>query len=236
MAAELDGWFEVGAPCCSTVAAKNHAASSRSRHGPDFDAWETATDPDYEKLLEHLTEEVFFVLFSNRTFLYRFNNYLASRVIESSLEETASNSAAFRRDRDGNTVLKRVKIPDWAKRAVFFRDRGRCCDCGRDLNTTYSPINNAEYDHIVPIAHGGLHDVTNLQLLCAECNNSKRAGLREPGQMYDRWFPVQSRHHRKIPTLESVVLSLFSQEKCEPEEKDESQGPKGSTFFPTPGS
>ena len=50
-------------------------------------------------------------------------------------------------------------------------------------------MNQAEYDHIIPLASSGLNDVSNFQLLCRECNNEKRAVIRAPGQNYERWFP-----------------------------------------------
>ena len=30
-----------------------------------------------------------------------------------------------------------------------------------------------QYDHVIPVAHGGAGTVENLQVLCAPCNQSK---------------------------------------------------------------
>ena len=45
------------------------------------------------------------------------------------------------------------------------------------------------YDHIVPLASGGLNDVTNIQLLCEDCNRRKSAGLAITSTRYEPWYP-----------------------------------------------
>jgi 5-methylcytosine-specific restriction endonuclease McrA len=59
----------------------------------------------------------------------------------------------------------RAPIPTELRRAVFERDGGRCVDCGGSFDL--------QYDHILPVAHGGATTLQNLQLLCAECNRGK---------------------------------------------------------------
>lgn len=44
------------------------------------------------------------------------------------------------------------------------------------------------FDHIVPLAAGGLNDVTNLQLLCRACNREKSADRLRPSAEYRRWY------------------------------------------------
>jgi 5-methylcytosine-specific restriction endonuclease McrA len=51
------------------------------------------------------------------------------------------------------------------RRAVFERDGGHCVECGGSFDL--------QYDHILPVAHGGATTFENLQLLCAECNRGK---------------------------------------------------------------
>jgi hypothetical protein len=51
------------------------------------------------------------------------------------------------------------------RRAVFERDGGHCVECGGSFDL--------QYDHILPVAHGGATTLQNLQLLCAECNRGK---------------------------------------------------------------
>lgn len=59
----------------------------------------------------------------------------------------------------------RVGIPSELRRVVFERDGGRCVECGGNFNI--------QYDHILPVAHGGATTLENLQILCAECNRRK---------------------------------------------------------------
>jgi 5-methylcytosine-specific restriction endonuclease McrA len=86
-------------------------------------------------------------------------------------------------------VLKRVSIPDWVRRAVFFRDRGLCVLCHRDLTGIVNIWSNDKFDHIVPLAAGGLNDVSNIQLLCRECNSKKHAGTPVTSNRYEAWYP-----------------------------------------------
>lgn len=46
---------------------------------------------------------------------------------------------------------------------------------GPDLTgiLSISGSSSENYDHIVPLARGGLNDVTNIQLLCEDCNRQK---------------------------------------------------------------
>ena len=59
--------------------------------------------------------------------------------------------------------------------AVFAKHRGICCECGRKTvrSKSYTPL-QATLDHIVALNNGGTHTWDNVQLLCSECNSSKR--------------------------------------------------------------
>lgn len=145
-----------------------------------------------EQVAAQMAEEMFFVLFANRSFLSRFNEHMAARV--SSLVPDEDNKL-LTVNSDGETVLRRVEPPQWAKRAVFFRDRGYCCECGRNLENSRSPINRAQYDHIVPLAAGGLNDVSNLQLMCESCNGKKSDRRAAASDIYERWYKIDRDHH-----------------------------------------
>lgn len=56
-------------------------------------------------------------------------------------------------------------ISETTKQIVFTRDGGVCQCCGSSLNL--------EYDHIIPYSCGGGSEVSNIQLLCQQCNRSK---------------------------------------------------------------
>lgn len=60
-------------------------------------------------------------------------------------------------------------IPQDVKIAVYYRDGGRCVECG---DSQY-----LEYDHIIPWSLGGASSVENLQILCRNCNLKKGAKL-----------------------------------------------------------
>jgi hypothetical protein len=201
----LHGWHHARACCAET---------GQAMSGSDLeDAWsDWKLQEGYEQLLAQLSEEMFFVLFANRSFLRRFNLHIALRI--GHLDETGrDHSRLLHAGRDGRTRLVRKDPPEWAKRAVFFRDRGYCCSCGRNLENSHSPINNAQYDHIVPLAAGGMNDATNLQLLCKYCNNRKRGHITNTSDVYERWYPIDREYKpTRADTLESVILRLFSGE------------------------
>ena len=55
------------------------------------------------------------------------------------------------------------------KQLVWNRDGGTCVRCG--LQT------ELQYDHVIPIAHGGGSTEDNLQILCGPCDRRKGASI-----------------------------------------------------------
>lgn len=123
---------------------------------------------EIDDLIIQLAKEMFYVLLQNRTFLFEFNKYL-------------SNSNPY--------GIKRVNIPSWVKRTVKFRDRGRCIDCGKDISGLLDTEedNSVHFDHIISLKEGGINDVSNIQLMCRDCNLKKSAESYTTANYYN-WY------------------------------------------------
>lgn len=124
----------------------------------------------YENVVDQIAEEMFYILFLNRNFLLCFNHYMS-------------------RTHEANFL--RTHMPEWVKRAVFYRDRGRCVLCGKDLSGQLAISGEREihYDHMVPLEQGGMNDVTNIQLLCSSCNLSKGT-FSATSNIYQNWYDM----------------------------------------------
>ncbi|WP_330231701.1 HNH endonuclease [Nocardia sp. NBC_00508] len=141
----------------------------------------------YEQLLQKMADEVFHAIFPYRTMLYNLNWIAATFISELDAEMCGTEPEVAKLfARPGR--LRRKTIPEWVQRAVFFRDQGHCTYCKRDLTGLMHAMSRENYDHMVPLAEGGLNDVTNLQLLCSECNSKKSAKIIVPSNQYMRWF------------------------------------------------
>lgn len=79
------------------------------------------------------------------------------------LDELLSEGKVFNvyTKKDGN----RTTIPMDVANAVWNRDGGKCCICGKNQEL--------EFDHIIPLSKGGATTFRNLQLLCKSCNAIK---------------------------------------------------------------
>jgi hypothetical protein len=134
-----------------------------------------------EMLTEKMAKEVFHVLFSNRSTMSSFGKMVSYHVLE--------NAPAYAPDAFlPNGKLRRVNPPGWAKSAIFHRDKGRCVLCKKDLTRLYSQESTVHYDHIVPLARGGMNCITNLQLTCADCNLRKGASSSSTSEEYEVWY------------------------------------------------
>jgi hypothetical protein len=142
-------------------------------------------DGPLEKLRDQMTEEIFFLLFANRSFLAAFNRMLAGEMHDTLMDNVEEPYRAHFK-KDGR--LRRVSIPAWVTRAAFFRDRGCCGICKRDVTGAVRIGSRKHYDHIVPLSRGGLNDVTNVQVLCEECNLKKGNRDSRTSKEYERWY------------------------------------------------
>lgn len=120
-----------------------------------------------DKALPIITDAVFAILFNDKDFLYKFNCKVTEQIKKLRKEE-------FPEYLQGDGYLNRENPPAWLKCGVFYRDRGRCQECGTDLSRIFANGNNENYDHIIPLRQGGSNDPSNYQLMCEHCNKSKR--------------------------------------------------------------
>lgn len=125
---------------------------------------------EYETVVNKIADEMFYILFINREFLLCFNHYMSCT---------------------HNTKFSHTYMPQWVKRAVFYRDRGKCVCCGRDLSGLLMVTEDKDihYDHMVPLDQGGINDVSNIQLLCGSCNLSKGT-VSATSDIYQNWFDM----------------------------------------------
>lgn len=106
-------------------------------------------------------------MFQNKAFLRNFNIEISELVSSLSMKEYPQYLK-----RDG--VIKRCTyLPKWLKDGVFYRDKGRCQICGKDLTGLLKPVTDKNFDHIIPLKQGGSNDPTNFQLTCERCNLKK---------------------------------------------------------------
>jgi len=145
---------------------------------------------DIETLIEKAVNEVFFILFQNRELLLLFNEMMARQIQEIDLWDESDSGEECQGKFASPGKLKRVNIPAWVRRAVYFRDRGLCTLCHRDLSGELNLSNREQFDHIVPLAQGGLNDVSNIQLLCKDCNRKKSGIDISTSDYYEYWYPM----------------------------------------------
>lgn len=123
-----------------------------------------------ENAVEPISNEVFTLMFADREALRRLNESIAAKVTQ--LEKVDYPSLLAR---DGK-VRRCTYWPTWLRNALFYRDKGHCSLCLKDLSGVFAAGAEVAIDHIVPLNLGGTNDPTNLQILCRECNSSKSGG------------------------------------------------------------
>lgn len=131
----------------------------------------------FKRLFEMISKEVVHILFANKNFLLKFNE-LARKSFDEIPDALLTEKG----------TIKRTTIPKWVKKAVFYRDYGRCVFCNKDLTGVFSTMAASNYDHIIPLDKHGFNDICNIQLLCENCNKSKGAKEETPIYKYEpRW-------------------------------------------------
>lgn len=136
----------------------------------------------FDAIEDYIVDATFYLLYDNKEFLFKFNKYISQFVTIATLPNDCF-------DKNGH-VIRAKYIPTWLKRAVYYRDRGRCQHCGKDLSGQFSiPEDGAlHYDHIIPLEQGGTNDATNFQLLCGKCNLKKSGNLFFPDYRYQMYW------------------------------------------------
>jgi hypothetical protein len=133
--------------------------------------WMDEQDEAFSGLWSKVADEVVHVLFSNRSFLLNFNTELAE----------------FRKER-GDKASPRCSIPQWVKKAAYFRENGRCALCKKDLSGLVAIDPKQHYDHMVPLKRLGANHSCNMQLLCGPCNQEKAASEGRTSSDYQPWW------------------------------------------------
>lgn len=120
-----------------------------------------------------IVDDIFYLLFNDKLFLYHFNKVISKFIIESKLID-----------------IKRVKVPKWLQKGIFFRGNGRCQVCSKDLTgiVTITPDKGMHFDHIIALENGGTNDPTNYQLLCSKCNLKKSTKNIKPTILYQFYW------------------------------------------------
>jgi hypothetical protein len=132
-------------------------------------------------LAECVAKEAFHILFANRKVLRNFGERAAYHVLETA-------PAFYSEKLTAKGYLKRASIPQWVRDAIFHRDKGICVQCKADLTRLINQQNALHYDHMIPLAKGGMNDVTNLQLLCESCNLKKSHHIVQHSVVYESWY------------------------------------------------
>lgn len=148
--------------------------------------WFTQYEDKFIEFFEVISNEVVHILFNDKHFLVLFN-----RLVRNVLKDNNGTYAYIEwpeNSRNENGTIRRCRIPQWVKYAVYHRDKGRCVFCNRDLTGLVNTLNKENFDHIVPLKKYGTNDPCNLQLACEHCNKSKGAKDKVPNYKYQSWW------------------------------------------------
>ena len=80
-------------------------------------------------------------------------------------------------DHRNNIKVGRLSFDYQSRHFILKSFNYRCADCGKTKDETTLHI-----DHIIPISRGGSNKLTNLQVLCKDCNLAKHTDVWEAGK------------------------------------------------------
>ncbi|MPL66263.1 hypothetical protein SDC9_11932 [bioreactor metagenome] len=69
--------------------------------------------------------------------------------------------------------------------------------CDRDLSGILNLENKVNYDHIVPLDKYGFNDISNIQLLCFDCNQKKKANPAITSHFYQSWYSYENNNYTR---------------------------------------
>ena len=148
------------------------------KHSPDVKAF-------FPEVTKIVAETAFEILFNDREFLYEFQLRLRE-VIQSN--KTPHPPEYY----EDNWRVKRLSyFPRWLERALYYRDRGRCQKCLKDVSGEVFHHNIYHIDHVLPLVAGGSNDPTNFQLLCRDCNLEKGAVEEKPQNKQVKFWEME---------------------------------------------
>lgn len=136
----------------------------------------------FNKMESAIVDATFYLLYDNKEFLFKFNKFISEFTNDTFLPVDYFD--------EYNHIKREKYLPEWLRRAVLYRDRGRCQHCGKDLSglLIISNDRNVQFDHIIPLESGGTNDATNFQLLCNECNAKKGGQVISPNYFYQMYW------------------------------------------------
>lgn len=110
--------------------------------------------------------------------------------------------------------MKRRQLTADERWKVYIKDNGICQICGKPLAYEEMTV-----DHIIPLAHGGVNQISNFQYACRSCNQFKQNF--PPQDFYEMiteiyWYQTKmwDRLYGKIERVTAVkVVATLKQEK-----------------------
>lgn len=130
-------------------------------------------------IVEEIENATFFLLFKDKDFLFRFNNFL--RPLVGNLDPSYF-------DKNGG-IIRCTYMPQWLRTAIMHRDNGCCQMCGKNLTGLFDSLDPSDlhFDHVIPLIKYGTNDPANIQILCQHCNGIK--GETVDPQQYSYMLP-----------------------------------------------
>lgn len=131
---------------------------------------EQMVSDNLQKINDLIIHSAFQIIMQNRMFLHDFHLRL-SKILKKRFDWISEN---YPENVTDTKKLKRENYwPTWLEDAIFYRDKGTCVICRRDVSGLRNLSMKQAIDHIIPISLYGSNDATNLQILCRSCNEEK---------------------------------------------------------------